>query len=266
MLLLLLSAAFFFYDRLRTDEKILNEIQLTLQDDFEACLRYYSAERTPDQEPPQGCVACELEYDKSNRLIKWSATKYLPRAHDINRLRDLQKGPLMVLGNRTYYQLRRGEGDHTLVDLIPLSITYEINNEFLAPYYFLGRWHEKFREYSQYLTFSAGSSEGDIKIRDASGKPAFAISNLIYEPMRIRNEVLGVDIFQHGFACAGCFCPDLHVPALGRPLLDQSDFSRYCPCLAGADYRDQYPGKLCIRGLVPARRTRLSRYFRPFPR
>lgn len=194
LLLLFLSIGFYTYDRFRTDEQILELVQATLQEDFFACLKYYESDSLSTLPKPAYCRACELVYDRTDRLVSWTENQYLPSEDEIKRLWGLDEGPLLILDGKIYYQLKQGIGDQFRVVLIPLSISYGIVNEFVNPYHFLGRWASTYEKDAPYISVIPGEEAGVIVIRGAEGEPAFSISGLSPYPFRqpVRYAVLGL--------------------------------------------------------------------------
>lgn len=178
LLLLIITVVVYTDDRLRSDDEIMERIETTLQQDFESCLAYYNTEPPRTQPKPEFCIACELIYDRKDRLTQWSENDYLPAEKEIKRLLSLDTEPVLKLGNRSYYQLRAGQEDQIRVTLVPLNITYEVVNKYLEPYLFLGRWESTYQKYIGGVDVGVGTNDGDINITGTDGTPAFSVSFL----------------------------------------------------------------------------------------
>ncbi|RMG22077.1 MAG: sensor histidine kinase, partial [Bacteroidetes bacterium] len=213
VLLFFVAFVLYLYDDSRTDLDILQEIQTSLQEDFDACLRYYNLDSVARTQVPQpACVACELTYDELGKLVQWNQNEYLPTQNRINRLR-FKDEPLLEYENRVYYQVRVRNGPNIHVTLIPLHITYSINNEFLIPFVFLGRWQQEVknpRSSSSFLgiedlramrvyTHFTPNNTNLIEITDHAGKHVFSIGNMPTKVFRFRIRAAVVLFFILGF-------------------------------------------------------------------
>ncbi len=205
LLLLLVSTALYLYDLERSEADILSEVQRSLNDDFQACIdRYATGVVLPSAEEPD-CQACALTYvrmSSGDRLVSWTNNEYLPtEARNINRLRNLENRTLLRSddGRRVYYQLRQQKGDTTLVILLPIHLSYEVNNEFLPPYIFLGRWQEllyghRDQLYARNLVVNTESADplADVVVYDTQDRWVYDLRNVPVLPFRsgIRYTVL----------------------------------------------------------------------------
>ena len=200
-LLLFVSVALYLYDQGESDHDVLLGVEQAWQRDLEAAIAYYQAQDPdPDLPVPPGEV-CRLLYAPSGRLESWSNNEYLPQQKLIDRLSDIPISRLVTIGNRAYYQIRVVKGAHTEVRLLPLYIRYEVNNEFLVPYIYLGRWATTLYDQSRNknirrMLVSVGPTEreGDLQLLDPEGGILLTLRNVPVVPFR-RNIRLAVLVF-----------------------------------------------------------------------
>lgn len=201
LLLIVVSAALYLYDYDQSDQEILAQIENTLQEDFEACIKSYSDSSALVKDAFSDCAACELTYGSNDRLSFWTENRFLPTQRYINRLRALPiEQDLLTFENKTYFQVRKNLGDSTIVSLIPIYIRYEVNNEFLNPYIYLGRWQNKFsgsgnQKYIKNIQVGLGEPEAEAEIKllhPTTGRTLIYMNNVSVVPFRanIRYAVL----------------------------------------------------------------------------
>ena len=190
---LMISAVLYTYDLTWTDEDILETVKEDIQQSFESCLSFYSR-RSPRSELNSDCLACELVYDVHDELTYWTENQYLPSEKDIGDFSKVKTDKILSFRNRIYYQLRSANPDSTRIVLIPISITYDVNNDFLIPYAFLGNRGKKLSDFEKKaisISTDPRNSEG-LEIRDLDGSPVFTIQYLPAEAFRrpVRMSVL----------------------------------------------------------------------------
>ncbi len=188
-ILLFSSIVLYVYDQAIGEERLLNSVQKDIQSDFEDCLK---AAENPELSAPEGCYLCTLEYGPNGRLADWTNTSYLPTQDKIERIENIGSDRIISLKNRTYYQIRNREKGITRITLIPLYITYEVDNEFLSPFIFLGEWLSRLSDPNQrYLrnidveVGTLGDPESGIQIFDNSARPILYLGNLPTLPFRL---------------------------------------------------------------------------------
>jgi two-component system nitrogen regulation sensor histidine kinase NtrY len=190
-LLLAVSAALYIYDNSRSDRELLSQLESQVQRDFKRTIDFFTglpfSTRINEIAP---APASQLIYSPGGRLIAWNNNSYLPLEKEIKYLKDVKPDKVISLDDyRTYYQIRENRHDTTAITLIPISITYKVNNDFLLPYYFLGQQmpylttNQKTR-YLKNIKFDVGSGEGDIVIRDQEEDVIYSLSNLPTFPFR----------------------------------------------------------------------------------
>ena len=192
LLLLTLSTVLYIYDFELSNKELLSRVESKINSDFRECLDAYRQDGTPSEDLSH-CHACQLSYSKINRLSSWQNKALLPTQKKVNRLGNIADEPIIQIDNRTYYQIRKKYEDSTSVILIPLRITYKVQNNLLPPFSFLGRSEKAFdqdskRDYLQQLQVTIGRPknifEGDIFLRDEGGDIILTYSNMPVLPFR----------------------------------------------------------------------------------
>ena len=196
LLLFVVSIGLYLYDYLDTDEEIIDQVEASIQANFESCLRYYSQD-TLDLTASPACEVSRLEYGKTQKLISWTNDQFLPKQRSIERLITVADDPLLSIGNRHYYQIRKYEEDRTLIYLIPIYISYEVDNEFLVPFVYLSKWRKFLSiRHMKRLWVTVGKPpedvQADVYLFDLQDQPVLSISRLSPSPFRaeIRLSVL----------------------------------------------------------------------------
>ena len=195
LLLFLVSMIVFLYDLSRTDQDILSELESSLQIELDKSIWYYSSldsiSSTTNQ--PHSPV-CKLVFGPTQTLQSWSQNQYLPLQKHIDRLRNVSENKLLQLDERYYYQIRTYYPDSTVTYLIPLMSSYEVDNNFLEPYLFLGKWKQLFST-SQIKSFrcSAGPMsdgiEAEIQLFGPEDEVLLSMTNIPVAPLRVRNRI-----------------------------------------------------------------------------
>ncbi|MCB0844288.1 MAG: HAMP domain-containing protein [Bacteroidetes bacterium] len=139
MLLLLVSAILYLYDNHLKDQDLLKRVESKINEDFQACLGKITQDSSLSSGDLTYCHACELTFFQKQFLTSWKNKEFLPAQKLVNKLEDIPKDRILTLGNRTYFQIRKEFGDSLRIMLIPLQIEYEVRNNFLLPFVFLGR-------------------------------------------------------------------------------------------------------------------------------
>lgn len=193
-LLLVVSGSFFMYDYFRSNDEIMLEIQASLQEDFTGFLQHYENNLQPDPLIDSLARASHLYYNAQGRLVTWSNNTLLPAYEKINRLSYLGTRPVWEVGERAYYVFRNDRQEGTAIVLIPLRIGYNVRNQYLQPYLFLGRYHDLFYDNRvnkniDYTISIVGPSDqpSPIVIQDLDGVQVFAYQQLPVEPFRQRD-------------------------------------------------------------------------------
>ncbi|RMG72330.1 MAG: HAMP domain-containing protein [Bacteroidetes bacterium] len=109
----------------------------------------------------------------------------------IDRLSDIPDSRLVTIARRAYYQIRLERDVQTEVRLVPLYVSYEVNNEFLVPYLFLGRWRDALYDGGSsrnvrriLVTVGPTEQQGDLQLLDPEGGLLLTLRNVPVEPFR----------------------------------------------------------------------------------
>ncbi len=170
------------YDRMKSDDTLLSEASTLLTVQFR---RGIAALHT-DPKANTSFPYCRLSYGADNRLFAWTNSSMLPTEGDLRRLK-IEDAPLLNYNRRTYYQFRIARGDTTHVILVPLVISYEVNNQYLPRYQLLGSYSDDFSPIEKAnLSISTGiKAELDqVKIVNAEGQVVMAYGRWPVKVMR----------------------------------------------------------------------------------
>lgn len=190
LVFLAVSGSIYLYDTTFTDEELLSRLQNDIEADFQACVDAYN---DTEKEVPAFCEACQLTYF-NGRLLEWTNSKLLPSQEYIGRSNDIPRQRVVSLGtDRIYYQLLVRRANQTVITLIPIYIDYQVSNDFLTPYVFLGRYAGTFSGESL-RTLSIGGpfkeealnfgSENHILVDDASENLIFTMDFIPVQVLR----------------------------------------------------------------------------------
>lgn len=139
------STFLFLYDRSLDENRLLAQAQETLQEDLNRCMAKYDPSLPYDPSGSEHCIACELTYSEAGRLISWTQSEYLPPKENIERLSKIEADEeFLETPGRFYVQMLTEESNRKKVILIPIYIQYQVKNNFLVPYVFLGRYSNMF--------------------------------------------------------------------------------------------------------------------------
>ncbi|MEO0470441.1 MAG: hypothetical protein AAF206_12525, partial [Bacteroidota bacterium] len=189
LLLLSVSATLYLFDYGRSNEELLAQLEETIQRDFSACIDAADSQGFRESSVETSfCHISQLLY-RNGRLSDWTNNDFLPAERNIKRLRQIPEQPILTLENRSYYQIRKEKRDTTIISLIPLRITYEVKNQFLIPYTFLGTQRSIFDGRQNEIRLNQivvqiGENDGQIVITDDSKEPVLSIRNFPTYPIR----------------------------------------------------------------------------------
>lgn len=83
-----------------------------------------------------------LVMDSNCRIVQWSNSELVPSSRILNDLCDFPNYRTLPDRNKLYYYFRHQVPGYTLVTLIPLQVNYKVENDFLPPYLFMGRYNQ----------------------------------------------------------------------------------------------------------------------------
>jgi len=144
-LCLVASLLIYLYDKSLDENKLLEKAQKALQEDLNRCMAKYDSSLPYEPSDSEDCIACELTYSETGRLISWTQSEYLPPKKEIERLSKIEADEAVLETSRRFYvQMLTKESNRKKVILIPIYIQYQVKNNFLVPYVFLGRYSNLF--------------------------------------------------------------------------------------------------------------------------
>ncbi|MFN0203246.1 MAG: ATP-binding protein [Bacteroidia bacterium] len=179
------------YDYSRSDADLLKTVEENIQKDFNDLT--YKIENQKPLGISSDLLVCKLLYDSvenDGKLLNWLGHHYLPPFQNIGKIGNVPIQQVLNYGNKIYYQIRKRVEGGTAVYLIPISIRYEIVNDFLKPYIFLGRYYPKISQADiQQVSLTTIRPKSDaIVLRTPLGRPLFYIENIpllqIRKPIR----------------------------------------------------------------------------------
>ncbi len=195
------SAVLYVYDIYHSDEGLIRKIESHIQGQLNECIQYYSSEDS-SLTPPESCLSCKLTYNFYGDLTSWTNNEYLPAQRYIRTAGILPMSNVVEFDGDIYYQLKRRVRGNTIVHLIPLYINYDLVNDFLSPYVFLGKYSDRLtsgqiRDLEIINTDARNLSSIDetvITLNDPAGNPIYAILN--FNPGILRKNIrIGVFCF-----------------------------------------------------------------------
>ncbi len=180
--LVLLAFLLDAYQIEKDPEKLLIDVQEKIQSDFHQLIE---ENQTQSQEIilnfrkgdilPEDDHVVRLVYSKDCQLIQWSETARIPSLRWKDDLCQFPDKRVIQDQNKWYYLRHFQSETFNLVSLIPIQINYRVENLFLPPFVYLGRYRNNrdvqqqlgdFKVYYKYL-------EGTIKIYDEEGTFVF---------------------------------------------------------------------------------------------
>ncbi|MCI4669097.1 MAG: HAMP domain-containing histidine kinase [Bacteroidia bacterium] len=183
--LLFISAVLYLYDIDRSDAEIIAKIGNEVQEDLYSCINFYN--ENPDVIPSKEdiCQAARLVYNDVGELEKWSREDYLPAQQYIDRLKDIQTYSLFIIQDRSYFQIRKVFKDSSIIYLIPLNVKYQVQNDYLIPYVFMGRHRlrtmtQNHVDFMREMVVTVGDNEyeAQIQLLDTDGRTVLSIDRV----------------------------------------------------------------------------------------
>lgn len=188
-LLLLLSALFVFYDKQHSDEQIFQSLERNIQADFNELVG--EIKKNSPKSINSAYPVCHLTYDLDGKLANWDNQHSLPPFAYLVRIGNLPNTEVLNFSDKIYYQIRKRSKDTTHLFLIPISIHYNISNDFLRPYVFLGRYYaETDLADLQQIRLGTLKKGKPLVLRNPMGVPLFYIENLSSYHFRAKVRIL----------------------------------------------------------------------------
>ncbi|MEZ4685676.1 MAG: hypothetical protein R3B47_06300 [Bacteroidia bacterium] len=182
-LLLATAIALIIVDIRRGEGIWLSIAENNIQGDLKACIE---ASVSDDANPPAWCALCKLRYNEEGKLVSWTNNPFLPPLEDIQSLGKLRLSEEFLFShNRTYYQQWDKIGEEYEVLLAPVHIPYSIDNDFLIPYLFLGRYTDRFEPKDLKAVAPYGALSGQyIRLRSPNNTYLLTYKGLPWSPFR----------------------------------------------------------------------------------
>jgi signal transduction histidine kinase len=171
-------------DLRRGEGEWLSLAEKNIGQDLKACIE---ASDLGTEEVPSWCELCKLRYNREGKLVSWTNNPLLPPLEDIQSLGNLQLSEEFLFSqNRTYYQQwSKVDDEQVEVLLAPVHIPYSIDNNFLIPYLFLGRYTNRFEAKDIKRVAPYGPLAGQhIRLRSPNNTLLLTYKGLPWAPFR----------------------------------------------------------------------------------
>lgn len=180
-------------------------IEKELQEDFlqrvhetEARSLEYLAKFGEDEALSDEKGVVRLLLDSKCDLIRWTNSEQMPSARTLPDLCTFPNMRVLDDRNKVYYLMRHEAESHTLVTLVPIHISYKVENSFLPPYIFLGRYENDPNVQSRKTSFDVHYRQmpGTIKVSDEQGNFIFSlhVPDVEIFTYRYKSYVLGTGV------------------------------------------------------------------------
>lgn len=91
---------------------------------------------------PEDPRLVRLMYDNDCHLVQWTNPERMPQTRILKDLCNFPERRTIPDKNKVFYLLRSESETHKLVTLIPVHISYKVENAFLPTYVYLGRYQD----------------------------------------------------------------------------------------------------------------------------
>lgn len=158
----------------RIQEDFLAAVETTMQESRAIAQEFEETKTLPFAQ--DGVV--RLVLDANCRLVQWSNSELLPSSRILNDLCDFPNLRTLPDRNKLYYYFRHQISGFTLVTLMPLQIGYKVENRFLPPYLFLGRYNRDpfVRRHLREFDLDLRQVPDAVKIFDAQENFVFSLT------------------------------------------------------------------------------------------
>lgn len=166
----------------RTPDQYKEQISSTVQKDFLQAIKaaedrsFSLAEKhSVGREPEWQDGTVRLLLDKEGNMLDWNQSAWTPGMRTLSDLRKLSSYQTYSEKNKLYYFFANQVDGYSLFSLVPLQVTYRIQNSNLPPYLFLGRYLNRpfVSELIPKLQVQLKESPDAINIFDDHGNFAF---------------------------------------------------------------------------------------------
>lgn len=147
----LLSLSVYLYDGSRSEADLQAMVQSNIRKDFREAVEAATAETeviaqryasTRSLASDDGAI--RLAFDPGCSLIQWSDAESMPSSRIIRDLCSYPARRTLQDRNKVWYYLRMVKDDITFVTLIPVLVRHKVDNAYLKPYIFLGRYNRDY--------------------------------------------------------------------------------------------------------------------------
>ncbi|MEM7039055.1 MAG: hypothetical protein AAF570_18905, partial [Bacteroidota bacterium] len=147
-----------------------------------------------------GTDIIRLAMNSDCELVQWSNSELLPSTRLLNDLCNFPDQRTFQDNNKVYYYFRHHIPGFTIVTLIPIQVRYTIENSFLPPYVFLGRYQHQpsVAENIKYFGLYLRQVEGAIKIFDEQENFVYALTVPDWEVFTYETKLWVIFLFAGG--------------------------------------------------------------------
>lgn len=180
------------------DKSILTYAESNIQHDFDGLLTSLDKNKTPK------FPTCEISYNKKGDIIHWSGKAFLPFIDTLkNGLQIWNRNEtIFETRNCIYYIIPNWQDTIFRYHIIPLYIRYEITNNYLPPYLFIGRYYDPQTANSLAASISTSPPSKEypyITIRNKRHEPIFYIKNIDETTIRGTERTIAITLGFIGF-------------------------------------------------------------------
>jgi signal transduction histidine kinase len=186
LLLLILAGAGWFLDRsrdqddwrARTESHIQSDFLETVESAVQESRRIARDFKNSRHLATDNSQVVRLVMDNNCRIVQWSNSELVPSSRILNDLCDFPNYRTLPDRNKLYYYFRHQIPGYVLVTLIPLQVTYKVENDFLPPYLFMGRYnHNRFvQNHIRDFHLDLRQVPGAIRIFDANENFVYSLT------------------------------------------------------------------------------------------
>lgn len=121
--------------------------------------------------------ALRLIFSKDCQLVQWSESERMPSVRILGDLCNFPDKRTITDKNKVFYLRHLDTEDYNLVTLIPVQVDYKVDNAFLPPYLYLGRYgddHSVKRQMGDFIIHYK-QVDGALKIFDEAGNFVYCL-------------------------------------------------------------------------------------------
>lgn len=149
-----------------------------------------------------------LIFNDRCQLVQWSHPEIMPSAKFVHDLCGYPANRTIEDKGKTYYLQSHQKGRFKMITLLPISLTYKVDNTNLPPYVYLGRYQDRFGvdSYSDLFSVHLRRLEDGWSIYDGSENFVYCLSipnpevfDYAYRRLILSLALLGWTLFLAGF-------------------------------------------------------------------